>query len=300
MTKHNCISSMGSSVWRRVVSSNVLFLCAMLSLGTTAQAEHLNIYVLTGQSNSLGTTELEGDAYGPGQHPADNNTHFFWSNPSAIGSADPDKIVLLGDSGGMIQSLQMQQGRDVNPTFWGPEFGLARTLHDAAVPNVMVVKVSRGGGGNGYWRPEHGHMANHLLTQIDKSLAAAVTAGHTFQVRGFLYLQGESNSAVEADVADKRFLELRDAVIARINSAHTGAADDMHAVIAEVAASSTGSRVTTTKLQRSLAQTHPAISFVDTHDLPLKSDKLHFGRDSKLQIGQRFASALLQASADAE
>ena len=210
------------------------------------------------------------------------------------GSADPNTIVLHGDSSGEIRILQMQQGSGVNPTFWGPEFGLARTLFDAGHSNVMVIKVSRGGGGNGFWRPKLGHMANHLMQQIDVAVTAAKDAGHTFKIKGFMYLQGESNSAAEAAVADERFKALIDAVRTHINSNYPSAADGMYSVIGEIAASTTNaSRIETTSLQQALAARSRMIGFIPTRDLALKSDNLHFGRDSKLEIGRRYADAFM-------
>jgi hypothetical protein len=273
----------------------VITCCVLFSVCSTARADHLRVYILTGQSNSLGTTELEGDEFGAGTHPADAKTRFFWSNPKSTGSADPNTIVLHGDSSGEIRTLQMQQGNGVNPTFWGPEIGMARTLFDTGHSNVMVIKVSRGGGGNGFWRPTTGHMANHLMQQIDVALSAAKDAGHTFVVKGFLYLQGESNSEAEAADADERFQSLIDVLRTHINSEYPRAADDMYSVIAEIAASTTNaSRIQTTDLQRALAAKSPRIGFIPTRDLALKSDNLHFGRDSKLEIGRRYADAFMR------
>ena len=91
----------------------------LLGLSSWSQADELDVYILTGQSNSIGTTVQEGENFGPGTHPADTQTAFFWSNPSAIGSSNPNTIVLHGDSEGMITTLQMQQGNGVSPKFWG-------------------------------------------------------------------------------------------------------------------------------------------------------------------------------------
>jgi hypothetical protein len=68
----------------------------------------------------------------------------------------------------------------------------------------------------------------------------------------------------------------------------------MKTVVGEIAASSSNAdRTTTTTLQRSLADSRDDMTFVQTHDQPLKSDGLHFGGGAKLAIGQRFADAFL-------
>jgi len=274
----------------------------LLAVGptTAARAEVLDVYVLTGQSNSLGTTFNEGSTaaqYGPGTNPADANARFFWSNVS--GSGYPP--ALYGDSSGALTTLQMQQGLGVDPAFWGPEFGFARTMSAAGAANVMVIKASRGGGGNTLWdkaafeaNQNSGHMWGHLRDTVDAALTTAQNAGYQVKVRGLLYLQGESNGAAEASLADQRLSSLAADLQGRINTNFANAASDMKTVIGEIAASSSNaSRVTTTNLQRSLADRRDDMTFIQTHDLPLKSDGLHFGRGAKLAIGQRFADALL-------
>ena len=274
---------------RQAATLVLLALCCLIA--GYSRAEHLDVYILTGQSNSLGTTNLEGPAFDPGVHPADAATNFFWSNASTA-SSDPNNIVLYGDSAGAITTLQMQQGQGTNPNFWGPEFGLARTLADSGASNVLVIKASRGGGGNGFWLPNTGHMHGHLLAQIDAGLTAAQNAGHTFEVKGFMYLQGESNGGSEAAAADSRLQTLIDDVRSHINTGHAGAASSMYSVVGEIAAStSNANRTLTTTLQQTLAADSDAIGFVATRDQPLKSDGIHFGKEPKLEIGRRFADA---------
>ena len=266
----------------------VLIVCALLQRGL--KADVFDVYLLTGQSNSLGTTNLE-DPFDPGFHPADGETDFYWSNVSTS-STDPNNIVLLGDSEGGITTLQMQQGAAPSPNFWGPEFGLARTLWDGGQPNALVIKVSRGGGGNSAWLPSSGHMHNHFLTEIETALTALQDAGHAFDVRGLMYLQGESNNATEANLADVRLSGLIDSVQSHINANFSNAASEMYSVAAEIAASqSNANRMTSTARQRALGSANNHIAFFETRDLAVKSDGLHFGRGAKLEIGRRFADA---------
>jgi hypothetical protein len=276
-----------------MTARHLLATCVLVVLVSTARAGTLEVYILTGQSNALGTTAGE-TPFDPGSHPADAQTALFWSNVSGTGSSDPNNIVLYGDSGGSITSLVMQQGQDANPAFWGTEFGLARTLYDAGHSDVMIIKVPRGGGGNQYWLPGTGHMYNHVVEQVDAALNAAQLAGNTFDVKGFVYLQGESNGATEAALADVRLRSLIDGLRSHINATFPGTATAMKTVIGEIAASqSNANRHRTTELQKGLAAGDADITFVPTSDLPLKSDFLHFGRDEKLEIGRRFANAFL-------
>ncbi|XAL98871.1 hypothetical protein OT109_14940 [Phycisphaeraceae bacterium D3-23] len=277
----------------------LLAVCVVLP----SQADDYAVYILTGQSNSLGTSGLEGGTpadYSPGESNAYDATAFFWSNVSAANGTYPP--LLYGDSAGAITTLQPQQGdAGANPTFWGPEFGFAQTLADLGHDNVLIIKASRGGGGNGFWdratfdaNNHSGHMWGHVTDTVDAALAQLAGQGHTFDVNGLMYLQGESNSGAQAAIADDRLDDFTNNLQAHINNAYDGAADGMHLVVGEIAASqATGSRQTTTTLQQQLTAGNDAYTFVGTRDLPLKSDNIHFGRDAKLEIGRRFGWAMM-------
>lgn len=266
------------------------------SVAISSLACDVNIYILTGQSNSLGTTEREGANFDPGTHFADSKIAFYWSNV-ASSSSDLSNLVLYGDSGQRTTSLKMQQGDKRNPKFWGPEFGMARRLFEVGHTNTMIIKVSRGGGGNSHWLPTTGHMANHLFEQLDIALTALQDAGKRFEVKGFMYLQGESNSEIEAAFADTRLQTLIERVKAYINTKYADAADNMYSVAAEIASStSSAARVKTYSLQKAIAMRSNTIGFFETNDLPLKTDRLHFGKSSKMEIGRRFADAFISQS----
>lgn len=279
------------------------FTAALLGCLTAipAQAVEFDVYILTGQSNSLGTTGLEAP-FQPGTHSADAQTEFFWSNVNSTNTVYPPN--LYGDSSGSITTLQMQQGDGgTNPNFWGPEFGMARKMFDAGQSNLLIIKASRGGGGNSFWdkatfdsNNNNGHMWGHLRDTVDAGLAQ-IDGSDTFEVKGFMYLQGESNNGSQAAAADTRLSDLITNLKTHINTAHPNATDNMHTVVGEIAASSgNANRILTTQKQMDLAAGNPEISFVTTNDLPLKSDGIHFGRDAKLTIGERFADVFIGVS----
>jgi hypothetical protein len=263
----------------------------------SAQAVELDVYILTGQSNSLGTTNLESPS-DPGVHPADSDTDFFWANAAGGSSSNVAyPAALSSSSGGLITALQVQGGEGGNPTFWGPEFGFARRLYDVGERDFLVVKASKGGGPNTFWdksvfdaNNNSGHMWGHLRDTVDSALSTVIGNGDSFNVKGFMYLQGESNTSSGAAMAGSMLGDLINNLQTHINSQHPSAADDMFSVIGEIAAStSNANRTLTTQQQMQLASNNNAIEFVPTRDLPLKSDGIHFGRNSKLTIGQRFA-----------
>jgi hypothetical protein len=178
----------------------------MLAAARPAPAAHYQVFVVTGQSNALGTTNGGEAEVSPGADAADPRVRFFWHNVA-------DAATSLGDSGGAWLDLQPQQGGYYpgSATHWGPEIGFARALVRAGVENVAVVKAARGGGGNSNWsKAAGGHMYAHVVATVTAAAAALAAEGHTFEIKGLLYLQGESDNAAEAEIAGTRFKELVD------------------------------------------------------------------------------------------
>jgi Carbohydrate esterase, sialic acid-specific acetylesterase len=252
-------------------------------------AREYDVYVLTGQSNSLGATANPNETdTSPGAHAADVQTRFFWANASTA-SGDPNYLVLYGDSGGVITTLQVQQGQGAHRHFWGPEFGFSRAMVADGQSNLMVIKASRGGGGNGFWVKGAGHMYGHILSTVTTATNLITSGGDTFEIKGLLYLQGESDSAAEASVAGRRLDEL----ITNLRADLPHAAD-MRAVIGGIATA--GDRHDLVRLQQSsLALGDPTIDYFSNLDLQGHLyDQVHFDKRAKLTVGRRFAGPFLR------
>ena len=109
-----------AEIMKRRLYPSIVSLVAALAIASVISAHDIDVYIITGQSNSLGTTGLEGGApnYEPGTDSSDGSTNLFWSNVSAANTGFPP--VLYGDSGGSITTLQIQQGDSgANPRFLG-------------------------------------------------------------------------------------------------------------------------------------------------------------------------------------
>lgn len=275
-------------VYQRLRSWLLLsLLVGTLSL-PSASAAHLKLFVLTGQSNSLGTTDGDGGDPAPGSDPTDQEVRFFWHN-----LANATKS--LGDSGGEFTTLREQQGGFYkgSATHWGPEIGLGRRLHRAGVRDFGIIKASRGGGGNSLWAktaPNH-HMYDHVVKTVTTATSSLTRAGHTFEIAGLLYLQGESDSAAEAAVADTRIKELADHLRRELPNAKS-----LHVVIAGIAAAGATRDVVRAR-HAALAAESGSFSFFPTTDLRQHlPDQLHFNKTAKLVVGERFADAWMKRS----
>jgi len=269
---------------------NYLVGIALVTVTTTAGAGHFRVYLLTGQSNSLGTSNGSETDKSPGSDPADAQIKFWWENWGGAGS-------LIGSCTNTITPLQVQQGGYYagSATHWGPEFGFGRALWKAGQRDFMIIKCSRGGGGNSYWHKSSAdhHMYDYVRHAVSNAVTVLTNQGHTFEISGVLYLQGESNNSTEASEAGARFRALLDNLRADLPNARR-----MKGYIAGVAKSASGVDINLTlgRHDAVYGQYAPEIVFfsdVDLADEVVPADSLHFNVRAKLAIGARFADAVL-------
>jgi hypothetical protein len=260
---------------------------ACLSAGPV-EAGRLSVFVLTGQSNSLGTTADPKEAdLTPGTDPLDARVPFFWANRSTRAGDGP--AVMIGDSGGTITTLQAQQGEGASKRFWGPEIGFGRRLGAAGVTNILIVKASRGGGGNGFWLKgsANDHMYRHVVATVRQAVAA-LPAGTEYEVAALLYVQGESDNDAEAEAAGERLKKLADNLRQELPQAAR-----LKVVVGGIAAPSPRRDIVRAQ-QKALASADPDFRYIDTLDLQNQLyDHLHFNKAAKLEVGKRMAEAWL-------
>jgi hypothetical protein len=268
------------------------FFWAVAAEREPAAADMLDVYILTGQSNSLGTT---GDTQNPdqsiGADPADLEVRFWWDNTAA------DPPTPGWNSGDTITFLQEQQGgifpnynaAGLQQSHWGPEIAFGRALHAAGQDDFMIIKASRGGGGNTHWsKSAGGLMYQHVVDTVLSATTAIQDAGDTFQIRGLLYLQGESDSSFEAEMAGIRFQQLLDNLTLDLPNA-----GNMFAVLGGIAAASP-TRDIVRQRQAALAASDDRIDYFENLDLQDRLyDGLHFDKSAKLTVGARYAVAVL-------
>ncbi len=257
-------------------------------LATWLQGAHIDVFVLTGQSNALGTTAGGEADTTQGADPADQKVKFFWSNRATAS-------LVIGDSNGTFTTMQAQQGGyySGSSTHWGPEIGFARSLFRAGVRDFAVVKAARGGGGNTFWFKDSSddHMYDHVVATVQAATNQLVAQGHTFSIKGLLYLQGESDSVAEAQESGVRLKALVDQLRADLPNAGS-----MHCVCGGIAAPGATRDVVRTQ-QESIATATDYIDFFSNTDLQsYLYDNLHFNKAAKIAVGERFAQSFFAAS----
>lgn len=258
----------------------------MSDLSSSLVGTHIEVFVLTGQSNSLGTTaDPTEDDISPGEDLRDAGIPFFWCNRSTRAGDGP--ATLCGDSAGAIVSLQAQQGEGDDPLFWGPEIGFGRQLSAMGKRNILIVKASRGGGGNSFWLK--GAADDHMYRHVIRTVAQATSALPThvdFEIAALLYVQGESDTALEAEASGERLRLL--ARNLRQDLPHAG---DMKMLVGGIAAAGESRDVVRVR-QSVLPSLDPTFRYIDTLDLRGELyDQLHFNKSAKLELGRRLADA---------
>lgn len=276
-----------------------------------ASARELKIFLLTGQSNSLGAVKGS---------PA---------SPELLKKYEPKKTLYWHENFGQREgvfsgaSTSWEQVRPAMPRYngnlcMGPEYGFAFTLEkhgwfkDA---DVAVIKASRDGGDNSHW--QKGGQAYKTLVQAVRNACAAVDTSKYSKVSfaGLLYLQGESNAGASVPESASRFLELLSNLSRDLKSCgDTSALAAQKAMIGEnanwagrnetdpVTGNVTGGLEgrdttvqgkTTRQVMKDLAESRPGMGYVPTRDLPklTAGDNMgvHYNGKAQISIGARFA-----------
>jgi hypothetical protein len=269
----------------------IFMLLAVLLMGCTSAPkviQNIKVFVVTGQSNSLGTTADPNEKeISPGENPLDARIPFFWCNRSTRAGDGP--AMLYGDSGGQIVCLRAQQGEGANPQFWGPEIAFGRRLAAAGVTNILIVKASRGGGGNRFWLKDSpdDHMYWHVVQTVRQAVSA-LPKGTGFEISALLYVQGESDSESEANASGERLRLLAQNL--RIDLPH---GSHMKVLVGGIAAAGPNRDIVRAR-QSELPTIDPTFRYIDTLDLRQQLyDQLHFNKSAKLELGLRMANAWL-------
>jgi hypothetical protein len=175
-----------ASMLRRVV---IGFCLVVLAAADTAKAESYDLIIMAGQSNMYG---YQGDAAGYPEDPQklDLRIPFWWVAPRI--SSSEQHWTTMKAQGGRFPAGQ-----------FGPEVTFARTLLESGM-NPAIFKYSQGSTSlYAHWKQagEHG-LYDQMLAGLRIALAAMEKDGHKVRVRGFVWIQGESDAAASDEAAN--------------------------------------------------------------------------------------------------
>ena len=143
---------------------------AALLLATPAHADHVKVILLGGQSNMVGNYTLTSEL------------------PAVL--QDPQADVLFYN--GSLTTLRPGSGGQ-----FGPEVTFGRTIADA-FPSETFCLIKYAVNGSSLltnWNPATGTSYASFRTRVENGIAALTAAGHTYEIAGMLWTQGEAEAA---------------------------------------------------------------------------------------------------------
>lgn len=258
---------------------------ALAAVAPPAAAKNY-VYILTGQSNSLGAVK--------GSPATDAMLERFSSSAKLWnGNMVRDTGVCFEKSPAWVQ-VAPQLPR-YGHLCMGPEYGFAYMMqrhgwHTSGADKLFIIKASLDGGGNSFWLPK-GAAWSSLSASVKKARAAL--RGDS-KVQALLYLQGESDKGEEITLAPTRFLNMH----ARLKKV---VGQGLRYAVAGECATWNGREEkdaaghTTASLMCAMADKEKHIGWVRTRDLSkiTSGDQMgvHYDGRSQLTIGARYAYA---------
>lgn len=300
-------------------------IAAFCFLAGSAPAKTLQLYLLTGQSNSLGT--VKGAPASPAlleQYKSKGATRFWHHNFNKASGESIDVTPPASTSWGAIVPQICSVGGKGKSTFncMGPEYGFAYMMEkkgwrltksaSASDTDTGIIKASLDGGGKEFWykgKPSY----NTIISTVKAACANALKNGYDkVEIVGLIYLQGESNrtdtkvaedftdllSNLERDIVapgvDVSGLKNKQAIMGE--QAKWNTTNFIDPVTKDVSAGDNGgegSAGMTRDVQRSFAKGKKNMGWVPTRDLakinPGDGMGVHYDGKSQITIGARYA-----------
>ena len=257
-----------------------------------AAADHYQVYLLGGQSNGNGRADAA--QLTPPLNAAQSDVRFYWHRTQAadnVGHLVEDQWIDLAPGSGH------GTGEPVYAKEFGPEVSFGRGMADAnPSANIAVIKYTHGGttlANN--WSASGSQYASFVST-VQAGLEALTSAGHTYELRGMLWAQGETdtNSGASADSYEANLTSF----IARVRTdLFAGGAlpfvlstlsDNQYTDITTPGSGAYKVR----QAQEAVAAADPKTGIVNTDGYSVRSDIIHFDHTAMVSLGQAFAAEM--------
>jgi cysteine-rich repeat protein len=281
----------------RILALTVL--CALTGGLGTAAADPVMVFIVAGQSNAVGYGS-DATLLPPPLDAPQADVRFRFDEGPFFALANPSLRITSGE--GLIP-LQFQTDPS-SLTFagpidgFGPEIKLGRVLADASSLEVAIVKFAVSGSSlAGDWNPAtSGSLYHQMRTDVAGALAALASAGDSGQVAGVFWMQGEADAMASGTAAAYEANLTSFIGQLRADFGSTGLPFVFGRINVNIDTSCCFSfpfKNEVRTAQANVASAVPRTAMVDTDDLPLISDTLHFTAAGQLGLGERFANAYL-------
>ncbi len=263
MSSHRQVN-MIRSLWRPALIAVLAFAPIQV------KADHVRVFLLGGQSNMLGRAPSSG----------------LPTSPVNLQLPQSDVLFYYGSS---LTTLRPGSGANISAVSeFGPEVAFGRAIADAS-PQYKYALIKYAAGGTALyndWAPGTGPEYAAFRNTVTAGLAALQAAGHSTEIVGMLWHQGE-NDAIEGQQAT--YQNNLTAFIADVRS-HYGA--NLPFLIGEIRRSNGPAFVTVADAQLAVAAADPNAAFIPASDLGFL-DTYHFNAPSQVTLGQRLAASYI-------
>ena len=257
--------------------------CVLLQLATTGAvgAAHVKVVLLGGQSNMNGRGLISGLPTTPVDLQQPQTDVLLFSDGHHGSLAPTDTLTTLRPVGRFAGEF-------------GPEVTFGRTIADARPTDTFALLKDAAAGTNLAvdWNPSAGASYTAFRSTVAAGLTALTSAGHTYDIAGMIWMQGES------DARNTIFANAYEAnLTAFIADVRTRYGADLPFVIGQLSSSQTDLEATNLATVRT-AQANVAVGDANvgllvTDSFSISNDALHFDAAGQIALGEGFAQQYL-------
>ena len=273
------------------------FVC--LGLAANSQSAVFDVYIAAGQSNMDGRGDSSHlvDALAPYAAPQ-RHALIHYTNPgreNGTGAYQTSWSPL-----GPGYSIPPNYSGSLPSTRFGPELSFGKFMSEQTSDRqVAIIKVSRGGTNlHTQWDPSdtpddpQGHMYAGFAQAVPLAIQALQAQGHSVEIRGMIWHQGESDGGGTSDATRVRYEENLTELIQFVRQ--DLGYPNLPFLIGELE-SVDGGREAVRSAQANVAAALDFVEFVPSAGLQV-SDGTHFTSASVIEFGERFAAKMLQTT----
>ena len=248
-------------------------LAASILIAIPAQADHVKVFLLGGQSNMVG--------YGV-------STSGLPTSPVNLQEPQDDVLFYYGSA---LTTLRPGSG-----SAFGPEVTFGRTVADAVPSDTFCLIKSAASGTSlaSSWDPTTGATYTAFRNKVSDGLAALSAAGHTHEIVGMLWTQGERDAKDNVTTAQYEF-DLNE-FIADIRTRYGANLPFFLSRLSSGQTNLTNAQLTEIRAaQENVAASDPKAWMIDTDAMALQGDNLHFTAAGQIALGEAFGASYLSA-----
>lgn len=240
----------------------------------------LKVFIMAGQSNMAGCDDVRN--VDPMWSSALDQVQMYWGNDLNPGFT----ALQTGTSGASCSS-------DAPAFYYGPELSFGSDM-SMLYPDEQIIIIKFAVGGTDMfsqwttpWRlyPDGGPLWNELQVQVSSALNELTAMGYEYDIKGFLWMQGESD-------ADKRYrARYYERNLSRFIASmrlFTGL-PNMPFILGRIHDAGQPHAQMVRDAQVNVAMNLPNVYWIDTDDLGMLPDGIHYDEPSMIELGHRFA-----------